>query len=146
MEISNNNVIDPVFVDDEFPKCGIRFSYLIDEFVPSHDLEGLTTKEVCEFMIKPATIYHSSSYCHMLRSQNRHDAYSEEPTAFISHAHSYEFLDVISALRYHLRNELDTVIWFDLFSINQHITTDWSFEWLSTTFKSAVVVNLDGSS
>jgi hypothetical protein len=50
----------------------------------------------------------------------------EVATVFISHAHSYKFMDVISALKWHLRNEPETIVWFDLFSINQHImTTRW---------------------
>jgi hypothetical protein len=65
----------------------------------------------------------------------------KDGAVFISHAHQYVFLDVLSALQYHLgrgEDKLDTVIWFDLFSINQHLTNDWSFEWLSTTFQTAI--------
>ena len=125
----------------EFPKEGIRFSYILNNFVQPHrdKLKGMTTREVCQQIIMPTTSLDRTSFCHMLVRKNLgYDWVSSTPSVFISHAHSYPFLDVISALQYHLRNELDTVIWFDLFSINQHLTTDWSFEWLSTTFKSAI--------
>ena len=127
---------------EEFPKAGIRFSFIINEFIPNvchgeSNLRGMTTAEVCEKIIMPETFSARSSYCDILRSEN-HPGYGESPTVFISHAHSYQFLDVVGALEYHLRANIDTVIWFDLFSINQHITTDWSFDWLSTTFKSAI--------
>jgi tetratricopeptide (TPR) repeat protein len=34
--------------------------------------------------------------------------------------------------------DTDVIIWFDIFSINQHIPTQWTFDWLSTAFMSAI--------
>eukprot|EP01042_Synura_sphagnicola_P000244 gene244-252_t len=57
---------------------------------------------------------------------------------FISHAWKYIFLDVVEALQNHFRDEPDAVIWFDLFSNNQHLAPNLDFHWWGYTFKSAI--------
>ena len=59
-------------------------------------------------------------------------------TVFISHAWKYLFLDVVDALLYHFQHESDIIIWFDLFSNNQHKAVDLDFHWWCNTFKSAI--------
>ena len=59
-------------------------------------------------------------------------------TVFISHAWKYEFLHVLSALKDHFKDEPDTIIWFDLFSNNQHKASDLPYEWWQTVFKSSI--------
>ena len=59
-------------------------------------------------------------------------------TVFISHAWKYEFLHVLDALEDHFEDEPDTIIWFDLFSNNQHKASDLPHEWWQTVFKSAI--------
>jgi len=59
-------------------------------------------------------------------------------TVFISHAWKYLFLDVMCALEYHFRDQPDIIIWFDLFSNNQHKAVDLDFDWWCNTFKSAI--------
>jgi tetratricopeptide (TPR) repeat protein len=124
-----------------FPKAGVRLSYIVGEFYEEcggrEALKGLTTKQVCEQFIKPKTQERKSSYCDLLKDQG-HKAYRETAQVFLSHAHGCEFLTVVDALQWHFRDQPDTVIWFDLFSINQHQPMDWTFEWLSTTFKSSI--------
>jgi hypothetical protein len=144
---NNSQIMSDVFEGDAFPKEGVTLRYIIEEFVPScggeEALQGLLTREVCERFTKEPTRNLKCSFCIMMRNQG-HPAFSKDGTVFISHAHQYLFLDVLSALQNHLgsdredKNKLDTVIWFDLFSINQHLTNDWSFEWLSTTFQTAI--------
>ena len=130
-------------VDDSgtFPKAGVKVSYLtgafLDELGGTDRLLGMTTAQVCDEIIKPMTARRKSSYGDLLRQQGHH-AYGEQAHAFISHAHSYIFLDFISALEWLLRDEPDLLVWIDLVSINQHKPMDWSFKWLSTTFQSAV--------
>ena len=114
--------IEPIDWDPSvFPKSGVKLSY-IEEFFTAcggrDKLEGLTTTEVCDQYIKPLTEQSKSSYCDLLKHQN-HGAVGQA-TVFISHAWRYKFLNVVSALLYHLRDEPDKVIWFDLFSNNQH--------------------------
>jgi len=60
-------------------------------------------------------------------------------TVFISHAWKYEFSYVYGALLYHFREEMDSVIiWFDMFSNNQHKAVEVDFDWWSNTFQSAI--------
>ena len=77
-----------------------------------------------------------SSYCDYLKTR---DSYSVGVAqVFISHAWKYAFLDVVDTLQYHFRDNPDIIIWFDLFSNNQHSAPDLDFHWWSTTFKSAI--------
>ena len=50
----------------------------------------------------------------------------------------YKFLDVVRALQYFFRENNEIVIWFDLFSNNQHLAVKNDFDWWSNTFKSAI--------
>lgn len=134
-------------IDDErraatvlpFPKDGVTLSYLADFFTACggrKELKGLTTTEVNEKFVKPMTFFCLSSFCEMLKGQ-RHPAVGVA-SIFISHAWKYKFLEVVDALLYHFRDESGIVIWFDLFSNNQHKAVDLDFQWWSTTFKSAI--------
>jgi len=122
----------------DFPKAGISVSFL-SEFLQDcggrNALKNLTTEEVCERFIKPKTKATQSSYCDFLRDKGHKD-YKETANIFISHAHVYNFLDIVDALLFHFQGEVDDInIWFDIFSINQHQTACWTFDWLSKTFK-----------
>ena len=92
-----------------FPKHGVRLDYY-QEFIAAcggrDSLKGLTTTEVNENFVKPATAHFQSSYCDMLSSQ-RHAAVGLLATVFTSHAWKYLFLDVIDALLYHFQDEPD---------------------------------------
>ena len=59
-------------------------------------------------------------------------------TVFTSHAWKYLFLDVIDALLYHFQDEPGIVVWFDLFSNNQHKAVDLDFHWWCNTLKTAI--------
>lgn len=126
--------------NDSFPKVGVSLSFLVGEFIDKvcggrEALIGMTTTEVCEQIIKPKTQEQRISYCDLLRSE-RHPGYAETAAVFVSHAHQLEFLQVINALESNLQS--DTVVWFDIFSINQHEGHQWTFEWLSTAFMRAI--------
>jgi hypothetical protein len=60
-----------------------------------------------------------------------HEIYGETYNVF--YPHQREFLNVVNVLQWHLRDQLDIVMWFDLFSINQHKTNDFTFDWLMNT-------------
>ena len=127
-------------VDLPFPKNGVSLSYVNDFLMACGgraSLECLTTTEVNEKYVMPMTFPFKSSFCDMLTGQE-HPAVGVA-TVFISHARKYLFLEVIDALLYHFRDEPGTIIWFDLFSNNQHKAADLEFHWWSTTFKSVVV-------
>jgi len=120
-----------------FPKLGVSLIQL-EAFVSStgsrqrSSFEGLTTTDVCETIVKPLTAASQSSYCDMLGSA------SKPAQVFISHAWKFKFLDVVDALLHHFRDSPDTIIWFDLFSNNQHKAVDLDFDWWCGTFKSAI--------
>jgi tetratricopeptide (TPR) repeat protein len=127
-----------------FPKHGIRASYF-KKFIEEHEgkeitFSGKTTTEVCELLVKPLTFQSQISYCEMLLSQN--DPNVGLATVFISHAWKYQFLTVVEAILQHLeRQGIDPnsiVIWFDLFSNNQHKAVEFPFEWWCNTFQSAI--------
>ena len=123
-----------------FPKHGIKVSYLeqfINDIGGRERLQAKTTTDVCNDYLKPLTEATQSSLCDFLR-HTQHEAYGEKAGVFISHAWRYTFLDVVEALRYHFRDGLDTVIWFDFFSNNQHKATTLEYDWWQTTFKSAI--------
>lgn len=122
-----------------FPKHGVKLSAL-HEFVELNggrtNFENLTTTEVnIQFQMKN-TEESKSSYCEWLLSKNNPNV--GIATVFISHAWKYKFLDVVDALQNHFSEESETIIWFDLFSNNQHKAVDLDFEWWSSTFKSAI--------
>ncbi len=95
-----------------FPKAGVQLSYIVGEFYKEcggrEALEGLTTKQVCEIFIKGITKERQSSYCDLLKEQG-HKAYGKTAQVFLSHAHQSEFLTVVDALQWHLRDQPDTV-------------------------------------
>ena len=99
-------------------------------------LEGLSTTDVNNLYQKPLTVHMKSSYCDYLKT--RVSGSVGEAQVFISHAWKYAFLDVVDTLQYHFRDNPDTIIWFDLYSNNQHSAPDLDFHWWSTTFKSAI--------
>ena len=57
---------------------------------------------------------------------------------FISHAWKYNFLDLVDILLDHFKDKPDTVVWFDLFSNNQHKASALNYDWWATTFRTAI--------
>jgi hypothetical protein len=72
----------------------------------------------------------------MLAADNASDI--QTANAFISHGWGCVFLDVIDALRVKFENQPDVVLWFDMFSNNQHDLEDKSFSWFQNIFMSAI--------
>jgi tetratricopeptide (TPR) repeat protein len=123
-----------------FPKVGIKlsvFDVFIEECGGRAALDGLTTSDVCERHLKPLTAAGGISYCEMKAKLLPRDIATA--TVFISHAWKLAFLDVVDTLKHHFRHTSQSaVLWFDLFSNNQHAAVDLDFGWWSTTFKSAI--------
>lgn len=130
--------------DEEYqPLVGIQFSHIVGVFIPecggAHALDGLTTTQVIERFILPKTLECKESYCDYLERAH-HPAFGSTACAFVSHAHKYKFLDLIFALETELKKQpqgLNSYIFLDLFCINQH-RREWTFEFLSTTFRSSI--------
>lgn len=119
-----------------FPKYGVRLSFC-NQFIEScggrEALRKLTTHEVCRQFIKPATkaiktqskdgMHRAFSYCEMLlrSSSKEFSAAVGIANVFICHTWSTYFLDTVDAMISHFNDRLDeTVVWMDIFSINQH--------------------------
>lgn len=130
---------------NDFPKLGVKIS-VFEDFINTCGgesvLTNLTTTEVCEKFLKPITSGSQLSYCEFLLRQQQNNNNSFVGTApahvFISHAWAFNFLDVVESLRDHFFNSPDIIIWFDLFSNNQHKATNLDFHWWCGTFKSAI--------
>eukprot|EP01041_Mallomonas_annulata_P005918 gene5918-11941_t len=122
-----------------FPKTGVKLRTFV-EFIElcggSDAISGFTTTDVCNKFLKPLTFMRQSSYCELLTEQEHPDV--GEASVFISHAWKFTFLEVVQALSNHFGRNSDVIIWFDLFSNNQHITSNLDYNWWSTTFKSAI--------
>lgn len=124
-----------------FPAMGVRlrvFREYVEEMGgrSAFSTTPLTTKDVCDKFLKPATSGKGQSHCEMLAEKNCPDV--GEASVFISHAWKYNFLDVVDALQHHFSNEPDIFIWFDLFSNNQHKAPNLPFEWWRDTFSNAI--------
>jgi tetratricopeptide (TPR) repeat protein len=142
-----------------FPKHGLTLKAIL-KFIERNGgrerFQGLTTTQVCEDVLKIITSKRQCSYCDLLlfeeeeKEEEDGDAVVDDGVAdkklksvgkagvFISHAWKYNFLDVVSALENHFKDTPETIIWFDLFSNNQHLAVSLPFEWWATTFKSAI--------
>jgi len=122
-----------------FPKDGITMQGL-DEFIMKcggeSALKDMTTTDVNMQAQMPLTFLCQASYCDMMKNTGHSGI--EPAHVFISHAWKYVFLDVVNALRYHFRNKQNIVIWFDLFTNNQHVATTLTFDWWCTTFMEAI--------
>lgn len=156
-EVEDRTVPLLVCHHEEFPSSGVKLSYIENHFYElcggKKNLEGLTTAEVCEQYIKPATAEEQLSLCELLHRQNHSDV-REQAQVFVSHAWKYEFLNVVCALISHFKGNTsskgatnsttsdlqvnDPVIWFDLFSNNQHKAVTKPFEFWTNTFKSSI--------
>ncbi len=138
---SGNNAGDMM---DDFPIHGIQLRFILTEFLSRHGgrekFVGLTTKEVCETIIKPATESCKLSYCEMLLQENDTSVFVSPAKVFISHAWGKQFLEMLDALFYHFESNLDVIVWIDTLSNNQHKNDDRKFEWWTTTFKDAIAL------
>ena len=132
-----------------FPKHGVKVSFL-NKFVETYcggrnKIQGWTTTDVNDKIVKPVSAASKSSFCEFLKSTDESSSV-ETAVVFISHgkysrkyfhgflfffsrkinsilffsvAWLYEFLDVVNAIQYHFRNAPETIIWFDLFRFVQ---------------------------
>lgn len=142
--------------DEEFPKQGIRLSFLL-QFVEDLSsrlteeekkmLVTYTTTDICELYIKPITQPYQCSFCKFYEMLNPTELNGSSSAigkamVFISHAWKFRFIDVLAALKECFKNELnnneDIIIWFDLVSNNQHKAPNRNFDWWSNTFLNAI--------
>ncbi len=143
-DISSSDQTDEVLIDPQaFPKHGVRLDFVVNllNYCNGKEIfQGMTTTEVCETVVKPLTKEKQASFCGLLLSQR--SKHVDIANVFISHAWRYKFLDVIDAIVHHYELERkpfeDVILWFDLFSNNQHKAVEYDFYWWSHTFRSAI--------
>lgn len=117
-----------------FPKDGIHLSFL-NEFIlrcgGRDALIGLSTGEVVEKFIKPATAEMQASYCTLLTATGCTE-HVGEAQVYICHAWAQGFLDTLDSLQHHLRDH-KACLWIDIFSSNQHTPMTIDAEWFAST-------------
>ena len=102
---------------------------------------ALTTTEVCETVVKPATATRACAYLELLRGRTGPDGKPlvGRANVFVSHAWRYALALVIAVLEELEASSAEPLYyWFDLVLNNQHQTEDRPFEWWCTTFKSSI--------
>ena len=127
-----------------FPTKGVSsmfLEYFVTKACPGgrDTLVGMTTAEVVEKYIKPYTERYHSSLCDLL-SQCRQSGIGDA-RVLISHAWGGKFLDLVDALSYHFAPSPHTVMWLDIFSVNQHCEQregERQFTWWSTTLQNEI--------
>ncbi|KAJ3033482.1 Kinesin light chain 3 [Rhizophlyctis rosea] len=125
------------------PLLGVRVTFFND-FVQENGgrdvFKGLTTAEVCDRFVKPKTEVTKSLCEHLVIDGS--DVVGQA-VCFISHSWQYQFLDVVDAIYFHYFDEItgdraETIVWFDLFSLPQHLRQKIEADWLKTTFTGAI--------
>jgi hypothetical protein len=89
-----------------FPLDGMKLSGVMNFVIKcggGDALEGLTTEDVNNRFQKEFTKDVGLSYCDMVKAENGSKV--GKATVFISHAWKYKFMDLLSALKHHFRNE-----------------------------------------
>lgn len=82
-------------------------------------IKSLSTRQVVDKYILPITASARSSYCDLVRS--REASMVSPATVYISHSWGARFTDTLRAIKYHFRHAPETVIWIDIFCLNQHV-------------------------
>ena len=124
---------------NSFPTLGVSVQFLVDFVEACEVVDGfrmMSTEDVCQKLIKPFTSGCRLSMCEVLR-RSGYEGISDA-FVFISHAWKYKFVDVVSALKTYFADNHDTIVWFDVFSVNQHKAGETDFQWWSSTFKEAI--------
>ena len=135
-----------------FSEDGIKLSHL-QEFINDcggrERLKDLTIQEVLE-IIKTLTLSSQKSYCGMLKDQNKNgnEGIVGKADRFLSNSHHDKFLEIVDLLTLHYQNQSssknqnnDPIIWWDIFSINQHQEypfVDMNIDTWSSTFGSVI--------
>jgi hypothetical protein len=102
---------------DVFPKHGIKLSLarsLLFTVFGEYNIKFKTTAEFCAQFLNPHLAKSNCSLCEWLKDNNL-PAFHKKAQVFVSHAWTYQILDVLDALEYQFLAEPDVVIWFDVF-------------------------------
>ena len=105
-----------------------------NSFRERHAGEPLTTADVCNEIVKPAT---ASRRCEWIKLPTTSAAEIGQATHFVSHAWKYDFEELVSALEA-ARLPSSCRLWVDCLVVNQHVNNDAGFEWWSSTFRTTL--------
>lgn len=133
-------VDDPDVMGVRADAVGVSAAFL-REFQKVHELDGLTTGEVCVRIVLPATMRRKCAFVDLVRdkSDGAHVPFVGKATVFVSHAWSCQTLDVFATmLEYAEQTKKIEYFWFDLFINNQHGISEKNFMWFCTTFKNSI--------
>jgi tetratricopeptide (TPR) repeat protein len=117
---------------------------------PFASLRGYTITYFCEKIIKPLTKEKQCSLCEFLSDQN-HPSIGIA-NCYLSYSWKMELLDLVETLFEHDESkkrkstvgratqgeEEELIIWFDLFSLNQHEPSELTHVWLHKTLRSVI--------
>jgi hypothetical protein len=92
---------------------------------------SMTTEDVCNTLIKPATLDRRCSYAELLlRDEANPQRYLGPATVFVSHAWKYKFLDLVATMEdYEMDEDPGAMFWIDFIPNNQHTATSQAYEW-----------------
>ena len=114
-----------------------QIKYFIENDCGGTDvIMNMTTTDICNIFLIPLTIDSKVSYCEQFKTIFPNEI--KKANCFVSHAWKYNFLEVFDTLCHHFKNDLNTVVWFDLFTNSQHNTDAKDFDWWQNVFKEAI--------
>jgi hypothetical protein len=138
------NKPNEVFLPNELdshrsPQLGVKVSFL-QEFVDAcggkEVIANFTISEVCEIFVTPFTKSCKLSLCDLLYQSNHTGV--GKASVFICHTYNGKFMDLVDGLQRQFAGAEDTVIWLDVFSVNQHPSVPKGFYWWFETFQQAI--------
>lgn len=91
----------------------------------------MSTEDVCNAIIKPATLDGRCSYAELLQQDgDSAQRYLGQATVFVSHAWKYKFLDLVDTVEdYEQEEDPGAFFWIDFIPNNQHTATSHAYEW-----------------
>ncbi|KAF0695341.1 Aste57867_13852 [Aphanomyces stellatus] len=131
--------------DASFPSAGVSCAFLVswkDELLVQGRISASsTTTDVCEAIVKPATVGTNGSFVDLLVAQS--PVSFGRATHFVSHAWKYCFCDLVAAIEIFAlslppSDAAAARFWVDLLVVDQHNAPSRPHTWWSTTFVDAI--------
>lgn len=118
-------------------QCYVR---VLAKFFAVTALYRMTTYQVKDEIIIPATLAKQYSYMELVQDQCDDDGkpFVGTATVFVSHAFGVPFLDSYFVMRAYAEQHPDAYFWFNPFMTNQHRLERLPSTWWSTTFKDTI--------
>ena len=100
---------------------------------------ALTTRDVCERIIKPLTVNQQCAYFELYnrRRDNNGKPLIGVANVYVSHAWSCKFIEPIDVMEEHAKENPNTYFWLDLFVVSQH-TSAVTPQWLVSSLRANI--------